>query len=111
MLYWECTQREDEDRALPDTWVMDEIRLAVEKGYRILEIYEVYEYQITQYSPENGEGGHFVEYKNTFLKCTQHFIAECCLICSTNLSLSCQHSMQCVCCSIISGNLGQRHDI
>jgi len=47
---------------------MDEVRLAVEKGYRILEIYEVYEYQVTQYSPETGEGGHFMVYINTFLK-------------------------------------------
>jgi len=47
---------------------MDEVRLAVEKGYRILEIYDVYEYQVTQYSPETGDGGHFVDYINTFLK-------------------------------------------
>jgi len=38
---------------------MDEVRLAVEKGYRLLEIYEVYEYQVTQYSPDTGEGGAF----------------------------------------------------
>ena len=38
------------------------------KCYRILEIYEVYEYQVTQYSPETCEGGHFVDYLNTFLK-------------------------------------------
>jgi len=47
---------------------MDEVRLAVEKGYRILEIYEVYEYQVTPYNPETGEGGLFVEYINSFLK-------------------------------------------
>ena len=47
---------------------MDEVRLAVEKGYRILEIYEVYEYQVIQYNPERGEGGLFVDYINTFLK-------------------------------------------
>jgi len=35
----ECTHTEDEDRAFTGTWVMDEVRLAVEKGYRILEIY------------------------------------------------------------------------
>ena len=64
----ECTHTEDEDRALTGTWVMDEVRLAVEKGYRILEIYDVYEYQVTQYSPETGDGGHFVDYINTFLK-------------------------------------------
>jgi len=39
---------------------MDEVRLAVAKGDRVLEIYEVYEYQVTQYSPEAGEGGLFV---------------------------------------------------
>jgi len=33
---------------------MDEVRLAVEKGYKFLEIYEVYEYQVTQYNPETG---------------------------------------------------------
>ena len=48
----ECTHTEDAERALTGTWVMDELRLAVEKGYRILEIYELYEFQVTQYSPE-----------------------------------------------------------
>jgi len=38
------------------------------KMVRILEIYEVYEYQVTQYSPETGEGGHFVDYITIFLK-------------------------------------------
>jgi len=47
---------------------MNEVRLAVEKGYRILEIHEVYEYQVTQYKRETGEGGLFVDYINTFLK-------------------------------------------
>ena len=64
----ECTHIEDEDRTLTGTWVLDELRLAVKKGYRILEIYAVYEYKVTRYSPETGEGGHFVDYINTFLK-------------------------------------------
>ena len=38
---------------------MDEVRLAVQKGYRILEIYQVYECRVTQYNPETGEGGDF----------------------------------------------------
>jgi len=42
---------------------MDEVRLAVEKGFRVLEIYEV-----IQYSPETGQGGLFVDYINTCLK-------------------------------------------
>jgi len=37
---------------------MEEVRLAVDKGYRILEIY----------NKETGEGGHFVGCVNTFFK-------------------------------------------
>ena len=64
----EFVHTKDEDRHLTVTWVMDEVRLAVEKGYRILEIYEVYEYQVTQYSSDNSDGGLFVDYINTSLK-------------------------------------------
>jgi len=42
--------------------------LALDKGYRILKICEVYEYQVTQYNPETEERGLFVDYINTFLK-------------------------------------------
>jgi len=64
----QCTHTADVERTLTGTWVIDEVRLAVEKGYKVLEIYEVYEYQVTQYNPETGEGGLFVDYINTFLK-------------------------------------------
>jgi hypothetical protein len=50
------------------TWVIDEVRLGVEKGYKLLDVHEVYEYQVTQYNRATGEGGLFVEYINTFLK-------------------------------------------
>ena len=56
------------DRALTATWVIDEIRLAVGKGYRAVEVYEVCEYKFTLYDPVTGQGGLFVEYINTFLK-------------------------------------------
>jgi len=42
--------------------------MAVSKGYRILEIHEVYEYAVTQYDSTSGVGGLFVEYIDTFLK-------------------------------------------
>jgi len=35
------------------------VRLAVQKGYRILEIQELYEYNVTKYDPESREGGLF----------------------------------------------------
>jgi hypothetical protein len=53
---------------LVGTWVKDEVRLAVEKGNQHVDVYEVYEYEVTQYDPQKGEGGLFVEYINTFLK-------------------------------------------
>ena len=56
------------ERALEGKWVIDEVRLALKKGYKILEIHEIYEYLVTQYNPDTGEGGLFVENINTFLK-------------------------------------------
>ena len=53
-------------RCLEGTWVIDEVRLAVDKGYKILEILEVYEYQVTCYDLATGTGGHFVDYIDTF---------------------------------------------
>ena len=40
----------------------------MEKCYKILEIYEVYEYQLIEYSGETDEGGIFVDYINTYSK-------------------------------------------
>jgi hypothetical protein len=64
----ECTHTSVKDRALTGTWVMDEVRMAVEKGYKVVEVYEVYEYQTTVYDRQTREGGLFVDYINTFLK-------------------------------------------
>ena len=58
----------DVEWAISGTWVIPEIKLAIAKGYIILEIHEVYEYQVTQYNEETGEGGLFAEYINTLLK-------------------------------------------
>jgi hypothetical protein len=47
---------------------MVEIRLAVEKGHRILEIYEVFEYIVTRYDPVTREGVLYAGYIDTFMK-------------------------------------------
>jgi hypothetical protein len=36
------------ERAIIGTWVVDEVRLAVQKEYHLTEVYEFYEYKITQ---------------------------------------------------------------
>jgi len=38
------------------TWVLDEVRLAVQKGYQVLDISEVYEYKVTKYDPHTRGG-------------------------------------------------------
>jgi hypothetical protein len=55
-------------RALLGQWVLDEIRLAVQKGYGQVKVCDVYEYQVTRYDPETREGGLFAQYMDTFLK-------------------------------------------
>jgi hypothetical protein len=40
----------------------------VQKGYELVEVQELYEYQVTNYNRQTGDGGLFVEYINTFLK-------------------------------------------
>jgi len=43
-----CRHLSAAERAISGTWVLGEVRMAVSKGYRILEIHEVYEYAVTQ---------------------------------------------------------------
>ena len=64
----ECPHHADAERALEGTWVIDELRLALQKGYKILEIHELYEYRVTKYYRDTDDGGLFVDYINTFLK-------------------------------------------
>jgi hypothetical protein len=61
----ECQHFSDAERCLDGTWVFDEVRLAVTKGYKILEIQEIYQYAVSQYNPETGDEGLFVEYINS----------------------------------------------
>jgi len=58
------------DREFTSCWVVHEIRKAGSIGYNISNIYEIWQYEITQYNPQTKERGHFIEYINTFLKIT-----------------------------------------
>jgi hypothetical protein len=64
----DCTHETVAERALTGTWVLDEVRLAVQHGYKVVEVHEVYEYQVTEYDRQTGDGGLFAQYINTFLK-------------------------------------------
>ncbi|KAB0795419.1 hypothetical protein PPYR_12258, partial [Photinus pyralis] len=60
-------EHNDNERALTGTWVIDEVRKSVEKGYKILETYEIWEYRTEQYNRETKTGGLFNDYINKFL--------------------------------------------
>jgi hypothetical protein len=59
----------DKQRALEGTWVTPELKKAVELGYQIITIYEVWHYKsTTMYDPTTGKGGIFAGYIENFLK-------------------------------------------
>jgi hypothetical protein len=67
----ECAHDETQ-RALTMTWCTPEINKALEKGYRVLQIHEVYHYEENeQYNPETKQGGLFTKYVNAALKTKQ----------------------------------------
>ena len=54
------------------TWVMDELQKALEKGYVVQRIYEVWHFDAAEkYDSKTKTGGIFTDYVNTFLKIKQ----------------------------------------
>lgn len=67
-----CEQHGDLERALTGSWVTLELYKALEKGYIVLKIHEIWHYSETeQYDPQAKSGGLFTEYINTFLRLKQ----------------------------------------
>lgn len=59
----------DEQRAFTGTWVSDELKKAVSKGYKLLKVHEVWKYKTTQF--DGHSGGLFGQYIDKFLKLKQ----------------------------------------
>ncbi|CAH1115486.1 unnamed protein product [Psylliodes chrysocephalus] len=66
----ECVHNHEE-RVISGTWVIDEVLKALEKGYKMIEIYEIWKYETVQYDPNTKTGGLFSEYISNFLKIKQ----------------------------------------
>ncbi|KAJ8019081.1 hypothetical protein HOLleu_42562 [Holothuria leucospilota] len=67
----DCKHTADE-RAIEGTWVTFELKKAVEKGYVVLNVNEVWHFEKhTQYDPRTRRGGLFSGYIDTFLKMKQ----------------------------------------
>ena len=58
----ECTHENEEDRALAYTWVSIQLFAALERGYRLLDVYEVWHFpETTQYDKITGAGRIFAK--------------------------------------------------
>ena len=59
-------------RAFTGTWVTGELKAALAHGYKLLNVYEVWNFDhISQYDLVENSGGFFTGYTNTFLKVKQ----------------------------------------
>ena len=65
-----CTHS-DEELCTFGTWVVDEVRKAIEMGYGLVYLFEFWEYKVTCYDKDTNLGGLFAEYINMFLKLKQ----------------------------------------
>ena len=67
----------DDQRALRGTWVSCELKKAVDMGYEVLHVEEVWHFEQTaRYDPSVGETGLFNEYIDTFLRMKQVLYCE-----------------------------------
>jgi hypothetical protein len=63
---------DDRQRAWTGTYCTPELQIAIEKGYKVVKIYEIYHWRETsRYDPETQTGGLFASYINLFLKIKQ----------------------------------------
>ncbi|XP_034250240.1 uncharacterized protein LOC117650752 [Thrips palmi] len=63
-----CRHEEPDDRKLTGTWCSPEIKMAVQKGYKIISLHELYNYSETmQYDPATGKDGLLSAYVRCFM--------------------------------------------
>jgi len=62
----DCTHS-DEERCIVGTWIVDEVRKAVDMSYGLVDVYEFWDYKVTCFDKDTNSGL-FVENVNMFLK-------------------------------------------
>ncbi|XP_070171144.1 uncharacterized protein, partial [Polyergus mexicanus] len=66
-----CTHDSINEREFEGTWVSCELRKAVEKGYLVTAVSEIWQYKVSQFDRASRQGGLFAEYINSFLQLKQ----------------------------------------
>ena len=67
-----CTHLQEEDRSFTGTWITIELFEASDRGYKTLDVYEVWHFSETaQYDKASGAEGIFAGFIDTFLRIQQ----------------------------------------
>ncbi|XP_039313511.1 uncharacterized protein LOC120359579 [Solenopsis invicta] len=66
-----CTHEHPDERELEGTWISCELRKAVEKGYLVRQVSEIWHYSVARYDHDTRQGGLFTRYINSFLQLKQ----------------------------------------
>ena len=61
----------DEERCIVGTWVVDEVRKAVDMGYGLVDMFQFWEYEVKCFHKDLNSRRLFAEYVNMFLKLKQ----------------------------------------
>ena len=65
-----CTHS-DEEQCIFVTWIVDEVRKAVDMGYGLVYVFEFWEYEVTCFEKDTNSVCLFAQYVNVFLKLKQ----------------------------------------
>ena len=68
MVQEDCDHEVENDRIFTGSWVVDEVKKAVEYGYKVKKVHEIWQYEITQYDKATKRGGLFRDYIDEFFK-------------------------------------------
>ncbi|CAB0040669.1 unnamed protein product [Trichogramma brassicae] len=64
----DCNHESEQERLFRGVWISVEIQKAVQVGYVVLDVFEIWQYEMTQYDQATNEGGIFSEYANVFYR-------------------------------------------
>ncbi|KYN10289.1 hypothetical protein ALC57_17586 [Trachymyrmex cornetzi] len=59
-----CTHDRPDEREFEGTWVFCELRKAIEEGYLVTSVSEIWQYKVTRDDPNTQQGGLFAKYIN-----------------------------------------------
>jgi hypothetical protein len=67
-----CVHEDEKMRVLEGTWAIPEVKAALQHGYEMVKISEIWEYKCSTHEKDSAEKGVFEDYIKTFIKLKAH---------------------------------------